>query len=162
MGDDYHEKETITLTAGETKSRSELHSFLKSRGFKSEDEFYFVDRPDSPKPWQAISVMTVNVFNQGSAVYETEEDVAEAPGQWDELKVEYLLASLPQSFIEKCAIECETLAAQFDLQMELGGEAIKPGQLQSTLQKIADKLTSELNEPGSETLGILIAQSYGR
>ena len=161
MENDYHEKETIRLSASEPKSRCDLHVFLKGRGFTSEDEFYFVDRPDTPKPWQAISVVTVNVYRQGSAVYETEEDVAETPGQWDELKVDYLLATLPPAFIEKCAVECEALAAQFGLRIELGGEAIKPGQLQSTLQQIAHKLTTAFDEPGSETLGILIAESYG-
>jgi hypothetical protein len=162
MTDDYHEKETIRLFGGGPKSRRDLHAFLIARGFTSEDEFYFIDRPDRPKPWQSISVMTVNVFNQGLAAYESAEDIAEPATEWDELKVDYLLATLPASFVEKCAVECETLAARFDLQIELGDAPVKPGELQSALQKIVDHLTDQFDEPGSESLGILIELSYGR
>jgi hypothetical protein len=162
MKNAYHEKEIIRLSASAPRSRRDLHAFLKERGFKSEDGFYFIDRRDGPKPWQAISVMTVNVFNQDSAACETEEEAAGNPGEWDELKVDYLLATLPASFIGTCASECESLAAQFDLQIELGNASIKPGELQSALLQIADDLTAEFDEPGSETLGILIELSYGR
>ena len=162
MENNYHEKETIRLVASESKSRMDLHIFLKGRGFTSEDEFYFLDRNDAPKPWQSISVMTVNVFDRGSTVYETAEDVVEAPGVWDELQVDYLLATLPPVFIEKFANECEILAVQFNLKMEMGGRIVPPGQLQLALQAIATNLTNELDEPGSETLRILIEQSYGR
>ena len=105
--------------------------------------------------------MTVDVFKMGNAVYETEEDVAEKASEWDELRIEYLLASLPPAFIESCAIECEALAAKFDLQIELSSKPIQPGQLQTHLEDIADKLTASWGEPGSETLGILIALTRG-
>lgn len=162
MGDNYHEKEAIRLVAREPKSRWELHRFLKERGFTNEDDFYFLDRPDQPKPWQSISVMTASVFYQGAAVYETEEDMEEKPGQWDELRVDYLLATLPTSFIETCAVECEALAAQFELALEVNGNPINPGQLRSMLQQIADQVAAEWDAPGSEFLSILIEQSYPR
>ena len=162
MSNDHHEKEIIRLSANKPKARRELHEYLKERGFASEDDFYFLDRPDTPKPWQSISVMTVDVFNRGSTVHETEEDIAEYPGQWDELRVDYPLATLPPFLFETCVAECEALAVRFGLQMELGGDFITSGQLRSTLMKIADDLTAELDEPGSETLRILIEQSYSR
>ena len=93
---------------------------------------------------------------------ETEDIDLAKPGQWDELRINYLLHSLPAKFIEPCAVECETLAATYDLRIELDGVYIKPGQLYSTLQKVADVLTAELDEPGSESLGILRALYHGR
>ena len=162
MSINYYEKEIIRLTAVESKRFGELHEFLKKRGFKHEGDFYIIDRLDTPKPWQAISILTLNVFGQGSSVHKNEENIVGQSGEWDELKVDYLLATLPAFYIEKCAIECEALAIQFDLKIELNGVSIKLGQLQAALQQIADKLTSEWDEPGSEIIGILIEQSYGR
>lgn len=162
MGDEYHELKVIRLCANEPKSRRDLHVFLKGRGFVSMDDFYFIDRPDKPEPWQAISVISVHVFHQGTAVYETEKDIAESPGLWDELRVEYLLATLPRSFIETYAVECQALVAQFDLRMDLNGDPLEPDQLRPTLDKIADELTAQLDEPGSESLRILIELSHGR
>ncbi len=154
----YHEKKEIRLIGRELRSRKELHSFLRSRGFKSEDDFYFLDRIDQAQPWQAISVMTIDVIRGGAAIYETEEDIKDKTTQWDELKVEYLLASLPRDCIARCAIECECIANAFGLDISLGGEAFTRGGLQTALEQIADKLSVEVDEPGSEALGILIQQ----
>lgn len=106
--------------------------------------------------------MTVNVFATGAEVYETEGDVGEGAACWDELRIDYLLATLPVFFIEKCAAECEALAVQFGLRVELDGVPLGPGKIYSVLKEIADNLTAEWDEPGSETLGILIEQLYGR
>jgi len=162
MAEDFHEKEEIRLSASESKSPSELHVFLKGRGFTSEDDFFYLDRRDTPESWQAISVISINVYWQGVAVDDTDDDTAEAPRQWDELRVEYLLASLPPAFIDQCVLECEALADRFGLRIQLNGDPMKPGELRSALRDVADGLAEQWYEPGSEALGILIAESYGR
>ena len=160
MQNDLHEREEIWLKASDNLPRLELQNLLFSRGFKAEDDFYFLDRPDAPKPWQAISVMTIDVLFRGSMIKDLEEECDAEAGEWDTLRIEYLMASLPTQFIEDCAKECEAIASRFGLQIKLGNAVLERGQLQSRLQKIADNLASEVDEPGSEALGILIAQLY--
>lgn len=162
MQPNYHEKEVITLVAGEPQSRQELHVFLTGRGFTSEDDFYYLARRDVPKPWQSISVMTVHVANRGLDSCEIEDAGEVKTGLWEELSVDYLMATLPAPFIQKCAAECKSLAARFDLRIKLANIPVKPGGLLPALQQIADNLTAELDEPGSESLRILIEMSYPR
>jgi hypothetical protein len=154
MNPSYHEREAIRLIASVPGSRGELHDFLKRRGFSREDDFYLMDRPDVAEPWQSITVMSIDVLDEGAG------DADGLP--WVALEVSYLMATLPASFIATCVGECESLAGRFDLRMEFGGEAVSPGQLGEVLRKIAGKLTEEFDGPGSELLAILIEQSYGR
>lgn len=160
MKNDYHEKEVISLKHKSNKSRRDLHSFLIQRGFKSEDDFYFIDRTDKPKPWQAISAMSVNIRYENSSIYKTEDDIVEEESVWDELKIEYLMASLPRSYIELCVNHCELIAKEFELDIEFENQVLDAKKLSDKLNSIANQLTKNFDCPGSENLGILIAMSY--
>ena len=89
-----------------------------SSGFKSEDDFYFVDRIDKAKPWQSISVMIIDIFLRGESVYETKEDIQETGGgKWDRLEASYFLASLPQRYIDDFSNKVFLLADHFELKV---------------------------------------------
>jgi len=161
MSDEYHEKETIRLLSGKRKSRLELDDYLLDRGYKREDEFYFLDRPDTVEAWQSLSVLTIDVYRHGNTLHGREGDIVTEQDAWDELCITYLLATLPVTFIDVCADECESLAEQFDLKLELDGRSLRQAdELRPELNKIANELTKRWGEPGSESLGILIELSY--
>ena len=163
MSNPYDKTQKIHLIADGSKSRRELHHFLLKRGYRSVDQYYFLGRPDIPQSWQALSIFSIELFLQGSEIREIAEEIdVEKYSEWDELRINYLLDALPSKFIKPCAIECENLAAVFNLSIELNGIFINPGNLQPLLQQAADQLSSELDEPGSESLAILRALYQGR
>lgn len=163
MNDELHEKETVRLVGKQAQQRSLLHAYLKDRGFTSEDDFYFLDRPDKPQPWQSISLITVDIFLNGEAVYETEEDINESESSfWDELDVSYLLASLPVEYVKIFCEEVSALCIGFDLQCKHGGEILDYTSLLERFQRIVTELSESFGEPGSEDLAILIQEMYPR
>jgi hypothetical protein len=163
LSPDYHEKETVTLRAGEPHSRSSLHAWLRLRGFKSADDFYFLARTGRCEPWQSKTVVSVQVRLRALDVYETEEDIAEGNGtHWDELQAGYLLATLPGEWIEPFVKEIRLLAAEFALRVEHRGNEIDPSELAKRLNEVVDELTSNLHEPGSEQLAMEIERQYPR
>ena len=154
------EKIVVNLSNKKFLSRRDLHSFLMSRGYSTEDDFYYLLRTDESEIWQSDSIMTIDVALAGNAIYETEEDVIERESAWDELKIEYLLATLPVVFIPELVRECAAIATRFNLKMTYCGDELDASQLQAKLEAIADELKEQWDEPGSETLRILIEQSY--
>lgn len=163
MKTNYHEKETIVLKADSKLERKRLHGFLKKRGFKSEDDFYELFRKGRCESWQSSAIIGVTVHSSGNNVYETEEDIEEGLGTvWDELRCDYLLATLPRERITDFVREVDTLIAEFKLKAFWNGEEVDGVKRARRLNAIADQLSKEWDVPGSETLRILILQQYHR
>jgi hypothetical protein len=159
----FHEKETVELKSQTRLSRKSLHEFLISSGFKSEDDFYYIDRIDKAEPWQAVSFMSVDVFLDDEPVYETEEDIKETGGgTWDRLDTSYLLASLPQSYISEFCDKVFLLADKFELKVYHRNIEADKSKLAETFYSYAKELSENYSEPGSEDLGILIQDTYPR
>jgi hypothetical protein len=162
MKSDYHEKETILLKGSQLHDRKLLHKWLRKRGYRSEDDFYYLQRKGRFRPWQTSTLITLNVRRGGHEIYETEEDLIEGIGtNWDELRSEYLMATLPRECIAAVTAEIAAIAAEFDLTIEYCGAVVDIAELASRLNAVADQLTSEFDEPGSEALAILIERQYG-
>lgn len=162
MKTEYHEKETIILKASRLLDRITLDKWLRKRGFRSEDEFYYLPRKGRCEPWQTSTLVSLNVRRSGRSVYETEEDMAEGLATtWDELQADYLLATLPRDYISSMICEIDALATQFSLKVEYRGETIAATELEKRLNAVADELSKEWDAPGSETLAVLIEQQYG-
>lgn len=159
----YHEKESIALKANKKIGRRDLHLYLVRRGFKSVDDFYELLRSQGVKRWQSSAIMSLFVLNSGKMVYETEEDIEEAAGAvWDELECEYLLATLPIECIDLLIVELRGLCETFNLQVNYSAASLSLEELRRKLVAIADELSSSVDVPGSETLRILIYQSYNK
>jgi hypothetical protein len=162
MKTEYHEKETIVLKAPQPLDRTTLDKWLRKRGFRSEDEFYYLPRKGRCEPWQTSTIVSLDVRRAGSSVYETEEDMAEGLAtNWDELRADYLLATLPRDYIASMVFEIDALVMQFGLKVEYQGETMAATELEMHLNAVADQLSKEWDAPGSETLAILIEQQYG-
>lgn len=163
MTDIYHEKETVTLVSKEPLSRETLHKYLKNRNFKSEDDFYYLDRKDRAKPWQAISVLTVDLTMNGEPVYETEKDMEEsACSSWDQLNLSYLMASLPEKYMEVICDEIFLLCQHFDLTCNHKGVVFDQYSLFDCFKEYAKELTENYGSPGSEDLAFIIQATYPR
>jgi hypothetical protein len=163
MKTNYHEKETIILKSPKTWDRRALHTFLQKRGFKTEDDFYELFRKGPRDPWQSSAIMSVTVFQAGKSVYETEEDIQEgATTSWDELRCEYLMATLPREAIFDFIREVDALVEEFSLEIVWNGEKMASIELTNRLNAIADHLSTKWDAPGSETLRILIQQQYAQ
>jgi len=158
----YHEEELVVLRAPGAFDRARLGKFLQRRGFKLEDEFYYLPRKGRSERWQTTTLVTIDVIRSGQRIYETEEDIAAGLGTtWDELRASYLLASLPRECIASFVQEIDALTTEFNLSVGYNGDNIDPVELGKRLNLVADELAREWDEPGSETLVILIEQEYG-
>lgn len=159
----FHEKELVELKSHTPLPRKSLHEFLISSGFKSEDDFYFIDRIDEAEPWQAISVLNLEVFLGEEAIYETKVDIKETGGGvWDRLDASYPLASLPGSYIEDFCNKIFLLANRFKLAVYHQNDEVDKMELLNIFKVYAKNLVENYSEPGSEVLGILIQDTYPR
>jgi hypothetical protein len=159
----YHESTTIILKAGQEWTRKELHAFLIGLGFESEDDFYYYQRTGTFPIWQATNLLSIDVHLKGAEVYETKDDVAEGnSGTWDALVAEYLMASLPKELIASAVEMLFGISEEFSLQVLFGEKPVTRIELLRTLDAIAGELSANFDEPGSETLAILIELEYGR
>lgn len=159
---DYHEEETVFLRSPQPQQRTALDRWLRQRGFQAVDDFYNLKRKGRCEPWQTSTIVTLSIRRDGDDVYETEEDLAEGEATtWDELKADYLLATLPRDCIVPLVCEIEALATAFNLSIKYLGEPVDSGELLNRLNAIADQLSRDWDEPGSESLAILIEQQYG-
>lgn len=159
---DYHEEETVSLKAVRPVARVALDKWLRDRGYRSEDDFYYLERTDHCEPWQTSTLVTLDVLRAGHGVYETEDDLTEGLGtDWDELRAAYLLASMPRDCIVHLIREVGSLATEFGLEIEYRGNVVSANELTECLEAIADRLSEEWADPGSKILMILIEDQYG-
>ena len=159
----FHEKEVVQLKALTPLYRKDLHEYLMSKGFKSEDEFYYLDRDDKAKPWQSISVLSIDIFLGDDAIYETKEDIEESEGSvWDRLEASYLMASLPENYIENFCNNIFKIAEKFGLSAYHNNTEKDKKGLIDTFMSYAKELSENYSKPGSEDLAIFIQDTYPR
>lgn len=159
----YHEVEVLVLKSAQKQSRRRLHEYLCAEGFASEDDFYYLNRRDKIAPWQSSSLVEVSIFLEHAAVYGTQEDIKEQGDLlWDELHAEYLFATLPRCCIGEFLDIAFRLAEAFNLGVWYGGKCVSKSAAMSAFLQIADQLVKEVDEPGSESLRILIQMHYER
>src|SRR5262249_6750946 len=95
--------------------------------------------------------------------YHNEEVFGFGDGEWDELRLKYLFASLPfeasEQFIRSVAITSEHLR----IASEFRGQITDALRLRKDFEEIRADLVSAIgDEPGSESLAILIQSTYPR
>ena len=163
MNNAHHEEEVVELTSDVPIRRRDLHKWLRQRGYKSEDDFYYLDRKGKIENWQSRSLASIDLFFNKQEIYETEEDVEEGTAtHWNSLRVSYLMATLPRECIEPFVDEIDTLAQAFRLRVTYQAEAIDAKSLLGRLTGIADTLEKDFGGAGSKALRVLILQEYAR
>jgi hypothetical protein len=159
----YHEAERIELHAGTPRLRKELHGFLKDRGFRSIDDFYVLPRRGRVMPWQSQDIVVLDVRLAGNAVYEAREDIAEGTaGAWDCLQLKYPMASVPSECLSVFVSHAAALASHFDLAIRYQDHEMPLDDVARELASIADHLSENWFDPGSENLALLILDEYPR
>lgn len=158
---DIVESVVVTVTSVSSGSRRALHQFLKSRGFTSDDDFYYLPT-EGAAAWQSPAVMMLNVFSGSNSVYETEDDLAEEDGEWDRLELEYPVYALTRKFIVKFVAECEAVCSRFGLSAFIDGELKSVSEVEAHLNSIAESTAQKFYEPGSEELALMVEARHGR
>ncbi|MCX7113684.1 MAG: hypothetical protein NTX45_27110 [Proteobacteria bacterium] len=157
MNPSYHEKETILCKSNNPQVRKKLHNWLKQRGYKSEDDFYFLKRKGKIQSWQSDSLMSVDVLLNENEVYETEDDIQEGNSSfWDTLKISYLMASHPREYISVFVNEIMEISNTFNLTIQFHSQEKSIDLLSTELNQIADELEQNWGGAGSKSLAIMI------
>jgi len=157
-----HEAEIIRLISAHEQCLCDLHLYLVRLGFLYEDDFYILERKDSVMPWQTEEIMTIDIYYQGFHLYESEEEIIGNQDQkWDELKVEYLLATLPENCMKILFSQLKLICAQFGLSVHYESNAVTLNDLEELFKRFSDELeVSYGGRAGSENLAMLIEQQY--
>src|SRR5260370_40130334 len=157
MSFDYlHEVEVVSFQTDSPQQVAPLAALLESLGFTLHDDVYSLDRVDKVQPWQHGSIVEVEMLLDGKEVFDLE-------GEWNSLKLKYLLAFLPADYICIFVDSVFAVARELNLSPVLGGEVTTRDGLLERLSAFAQDLESELGEqPGSEGLAIIIHGTYPR
>ncbi|MEQ1819948.1 MAG: hypothetical protein ABL871_15210 [Terricaulis sp.] len=158
---DIVESVLVTLSSTGKCSRRALHQFLKSRGFKSDEDLYYLPA-EGVAAWQSPAVALLSVFSNAGTVYETEEDIAEGDSEWDRLELEYPICALAREFMAKFVAECDAICSRFALKAFISDESKSVPEIATHLNSIADRTARQFFEPGSEELARMVEARYGR
>jgi len=126
------------------------------------DNFYLLDRADKPSIWQSETICLIEVSLDGEELEVYDEEISGSASFWNELRVEYLLATLPRENISKFCSICKKIVEEFNLHLTFNGTQYETiSEVERLMNVMADRLTSEFGEPGSEEICILIEEEYG-
>ena len=154
--DRLHEAETVTLTSHEDRPIAALQLILLSLGFILHEDVFSMDRVDKCPPWQSTLIIQVELLLNGIEVFDLD-------GNWNELRLRYLFASVPSDLIDRFCDTVMELARRLQLTPHLNGHPITRKELDDHFRKCLEELESEFGEtPGSESVAILIQSTYPR
>lgn len=157
----YHEKEVVILRAKDARCFDKLHRFMVRSGARMVDDFYLVDRADKPAIWQSEAVCLIEVLLDGEELGVYDDEIAGGTFVWNELRVEYLLATLPRENISKVCSICQSIVEAFNLDLTFNGTSYETvSEIERLMNGIANGLALEFGEPGSEEICILIEDGY--
>ena len=152
-----HEYEDVFFRPASPSPCAKLWTLLKSAKCTLNDESFTFDRESRPKlpEWQSETIFSVHIYSDGTEVFDANEE-------WDLLKCRYLLATQPARYIVVFVDKIEAFSRALGLPIIYKGDEVTIESLKSTLMKIADQLTIDIAEPGSEDLAIVIESTYPR
>lgn len=101
------------------------------------------------------SLVAVYIFNDEVEVYEPEV-------QWNKLVLKYLLATQPRAGILLFSTHVTEISKRLNIPMTFRGKLVTHEELERSLNSIADELTAEIGEPGSQDVAIVIESTYPR
>ncbi|MCW7537019.1 hypothetical protein OOT46_04015 [Aquabacterium sp. A7-Y] len=153
--DRLHEKEVVSFIAESPKPIATLRACLLQAGFTLHDDVFSLDRKGRVPPWQHSAVAEVKVLNRG-------EEIFEQDGEWDQADLEYLFAFLPSECQEKFLDAVDRISECLGLPPHHQGRGVDRADLKSQFEHCLKDLEQLGEVPGSETLAILIQDTYPR
>jgi hypothetical protein len=150
-----HESESVHLQLGRHVSVAELRTHFVEAGFREADDFFYLPRQDNCRPWQSEEIATADFFDGDQQV--------ECEGICDRVHFSYLFASLPAEHIATFISALGWFRDALGGELEHRGERLDLEGLRSRFDSYRQDLLDEVYEhPGSESLAILIHESYPR
>jgi hypothetical protein len=152
-----HEVEDVLLTSNTKRSCAVLWTLFREQGFTLYEDVFSLDRPKKPKLplWQSEAFVDVDIFNDETPIYEPEKE-------WNRIVLKYLLATQPRFGIAVFSKNAAEISARLSIPMIFRGKLVIRDELEKHLNIIADELTAQLGEPGSEDVAIVIQSTYPR
>lgn len=151
-----HEAEEVLLRAKPCRSARELWRLLPKIGFQLDDDVFTLPRTDRGRPrWQSDAIAYVTVLRGDEELYEDD-------GEWDVVRLDYHLATLPRHFIWPFSASAAELAAHLNLPLEFRGAEVSPEQLRVRLMEYAEEVAAHFGEPGSKDVRMFIEATYPR
>lgn len=150
-----HESESVHLLLGRRVPVAELRTHFIEAGFVEEDDFFFLPRQDGQHPWQSEDIVTADFFDGDQQV--------DCEGICDRVHFSYLFASLPATHIATFISTLGWFRGALGGELEHRSEKLDPDGVRSKFDGYLRDLIDEIYEqPGSESLAILIQDSYPR
>lgn len=156
MNDDpFYQMVHVELELGKNFSAGRVNRIIKEAGGTLSYDVYGFKRTDKAPVWQSGSYLYLSLYSDGERV-----DAQEAA---DKIVLEYPMATIGSEFISKFADVAEKLASAFEVKALLNGKVCDRDGLIAHCEDIVSRLMSEWGEePGSESLRIMIEQNYPR
>jgi hypothetical protein len=151
-----HESEEVFFRSPARRPARELWQALLQAGFYLDDDVFILPHAvDRRSRWQSSAAGYVHVFAGDGEIYD--EDA-----EWDSVRLNYHLATLPRNTIPTFVNAAAELAGHLDLPLEFRSETVAPEELHAALNGYADQLAASVGEPGSKDVRILIESTYPR
>lgn len=155
MDTEFYEEVAVTLALAEAVSAGRLNRILRDLGATLYYDVYSFDRPDKHPRWQSEAFASVDLTLNGER--------ADAQDGADTIRVSYPLATVPSTFIGPYVELVYTLADRLDgVPVHYDGRPITAPELTVELERMVTELMTEWGEePGSQTLVMMIESQYG-
>lgn len=155
--DDLHEVEEVILQAGSYRACKTLWPLLLELGYTLRDDIFSINRAKKPPTpiWQTKTLVSVYIHFDDSEVYSLED-------RWNSISLKYLLATQPRTGISMFTKHAADLAGRLSIPLVYKGNEVTQDRLNALFEAIADEVTEQIAEPGSEDLAIVIESTYPR
>lgn len=151
--DPFHQIVSVFVELGKQYSSGEINRIMKEAGATLHYDVYGFERVEKGPVWQSESYIYVALFCDGNEV-DAQESV-------DKIEFQYPMATIGAEYISKFTDIVVNLASEFNANILLNGIVIDKSALIAHCESLVTELMSEWGEePGSETLRILIEQNY--
>jgi hypothetical protein len=151
-----HEQEAFDLVGERVLSLAEIQPLLTAFGFVFEDDFAWLSRSDRAEQWQTGTLVDCHFLAKGREVYPDESD-------FDTLRFDVLVASLPQEQVLKALHVIFDIADQVQLVVSHGSRAVSRAEIPSLVARWTEEIVSEAGDIcGSESVAILIRMEYDK
>ena len=151
-----HELEAFHLTGKRTLTLADVQPVLVAQGFVFEDDFAWLRRTDRVEKWQAETLVDCHFLAQGREVYPDESD-------FDALRFEVLVASLPQEQVVKALDLIFHIAVQIRLDVSHGSRTASRVEIPALVTGWSEDILGETGDVcGSESAAILIWMEYDK
>lgn len=152
MWGDLHKTKKLIMKLPEKIEAGKANRVFRELGATLHYDVYSFDAEHS-EPWQSESLLSIDLRLDGVEV--------DAQDDFDQIDVIYLFATRPSSDQRKALLLIEKIINKFSAACEYGGKCFSVSEVQDEWDVANDFLLKEWGEePGSESLRIMIAENY--